>query len=337
MKQAKNIANIRCSLAANGMWFDNTERLDGCPKFKEKVYRIFEKDRPSRMQEESFKKISQYMKKHATDNEATYFEGLVDPVIKSDRTIPTKKRDATGEILFVCQSFEEDDMVRKRDVQFVKGFLPGKMEKKTENQLGLTDPKPDFTFGIRRNENPLPGTAPSDSVASIIGVADGMIHPFFIIENKGCEAPLDVARNQAIRDGACIVNARLHLNAMAEDQGWEKRPAGADMDAIAFSCSWDVHMSELWIHWHETLEDGAELFHMNRLGQYVTGRQTELTQFRHDIHNILDWGVLSNRRKCEETVQKIMTRAKQKKQSGKGAASDSSKVKAGSAAGSKAA
>ena len=311
VKQAKNIGNIRQSLADNGMWYDATEILDKCAEFKEKVFRIFEKDRPSRMQEDSFKKISSYMKKHATENEATYAEGLVDPVIKSERTVATKKRDATGEILFVCQSFEKDDMTRARDVQFGRGFLPGKMAKKTENQLGLSDPMPDYTFGINVNKRPLPGSAPSDKIKTIIGIAKGMVHPFFIIENKGCEVDIDVARNQAIRDGACIVNARAHLNALAEDPEWE-RPRGADMDAVAFSCTWDTNLSELWIHWHEILEDGAEAFHMNRLGQYLTSNREHLTQFRHDIHKILDWGILTNRRECEEVVRKVINKAKKK-------------------------
>ena len=319
------------------MWFDATDRLDGCTEFKEKVFKIFQKDRPSRMNEDSFKKISGYIKEHATDNEATYVDGLVDPVIKSERTVATKKRDAMGEILFVCQSFEDDEMVRARDVQFGKCFLPGKMVKKTENQLGLTDPKPDFTFGIKRNKHHLPGTAPSDKVKAIIGIADGMIHPFFVIENKGCEAPIDVARNQAIRDGACIVNARLHLNSLAENDGWQ-RPKGADMDAFAFSCTWDVNVSELWIHWHETLDDGAGLFHMNRLGIYLNVDRQHLTQFRHDVHNILDWGILTNRRKCDEVVQRIMSKSKQKntkQSSGAGRSSGSAKL-GGSSVGSKA-
>ena len=183
-KTSENIGNIRQSLADNGMWYDATKSLDGCPEFKEKVFKIF-KERPSRMREESFKKISKYMTKNATKNEATYVVVLVDPVIKSERTVATKKRDATGEILFVSQSFENDEMIRLSDVQFGRGFLPGKMPKKTENKLGLTDPKPDYTFGIKRNMHPLPGTAPSDKVKALIGIAPGIDHPFFVIENKG--------------------------------------------------------------------------------------------------------------------------------------------------------
>ena len=339
VKQSKNIGNIRQSLADNGMWYDATDSLDGCPEFKEKVFKIFEKERPSRMREESFKRISKYMTENGTKNEATYVEGLVDPVIKSERTVATRKRDAASEVLYISQGFEDDDMVRARDVQFGSGFLPGKLPKKTESKLGLTDPKPDYTFGIKRNMYPLPGSAPTDKVKAHIGIAPGMYHPFFVIENKGCEMPIDVARNQAIRDGAAIVNARVHLNAMARDEDWE-RPKGANMDAIAFSCTWDVNIAELWIHWQESLEGGAVLYHMNRLGQYVTGRQAELVQFRHDVHNILDWGVLINRRKCEEEVERIMNKAKAKpkhvQQSGTGGSSGSGTLTAGSTAGSEA-
>lgn len=295
------------------MWFNATENLDACPDFRDEVFKIFQKERASRMTEASWKKISQYMKMHATDNEDSYFEGLVGPVIKSTRTVPTKKRNAEDVIMSVCQSFEDDEMIRLKNVQFLKGYLPGSMSKENERDFGLTDPKPDYTFGIRRDPQPLPGTSPSGQVEAIICVAPGMKHPFFVLENKGCEAPIDLARNQAIRDGAAIVNARLRLNTLAQDddKDW-KRPKGADMNAIAFSCTWDVTVSELWIHWHETLEGGKEIFHMNRLGQYLTSNQEHVTQFRHDLHNILDWGILKNKAQCEETVQKIMSKARQK-------------------------
>lgn len=289
------------------------------------------------MKEASWKKILQYMKRHATENEDSYFEGLMDPVFKSYRTVVTNNSNAESEILSVCQSFEDNEMIRLKNVQSLKGFLPGEMDKETECKLGLTDPKPDYTFGIMRNDRPLPGTSPSDHVEAIIGVAPGMKHPFLVLENKGCDAPIDLARNQALRDGAAIVNARIHLNAMAEDQGW-KRPKGADMDAIAFSCTWDVTLSELWIHWHETLEDDKELFHMNRLGQYLTGNREHLAQFRHDVHNILDWGILTNKNKCEEVVQKIVNKARHKntEQGGKGGSRGSGESKAESVADSKA-
>ena len=53
VKQTANIDNIRQSPADNGMWFDATDRLEGCPEFKENVFQIFRKDRPSRMNEDS--------------------------------------------------------------------------------------------------------------------------------------------------------------------------------------------------------------------------------------------------------------------------------------------
>ena len=59
------------------------------------------------------------------------------------------KREATGEILSACQSFEGDEMIRARDVQYGKAFLPRKRAKKTDNQLGLRDPKSDYIINAR--------------------------------------------------------------------------------------------------------------------------------------------------------------------------------------------
>ena len=98
------------------MWFNATESLEGCHEFEEKVFKIFEKERPSRIRDESLEKISKYMTEKAMDNKAIHVEGPVNPVTKSERTVTTKKRDATGEILFISQSFGDDEMIRVRDV-----------------------------------------------------------------------------------------------------------------------------------------------------------------------------------------------------------------------------
>ena len=79
------------------MWFDATDCLDGYPEFKEKVFRIFAKDRPSRIIEDSFKRISRYIKKYTTQNEATYVDGLIDPIV-SLKIITARHSDSSPEI-----------------------------------------------------------------------------------------------------------------------------------------------------------------------------------------------------------------------------------------------
>ena len=47
---------------------------------------------------------------------------------------------------------------------------------------------------------------------------------------------------------------------------------------------------------------------MNGVGNYLTSWDEELARLRRDLHNITDWGVLTNRQAAEDVVAK--TRAK---------------------------
>ena len=183
--------------------------------------------------------------------EATYFDDLIHPVLISDRTVSTSKREAEGEILVM--SFEDDDMVDGRDDQSSNEPMPGKMSKQTEKSFGLPDSKPDLTFGIKGENFPPLGTSANSSVDSIISLAQGIIHSFVVIESKGYDAPINLACKQAVRDLAVIVNARILSKTLAEERG-RIRPTGACIDAVAFLQKWNINLVELWVHWHQTLK-----------------------------------------------------------------------------------
>ncbi|KAL9130894.1 MAG: hypothetical protein Q9217_001044 [Psora testacea] len=306
-KQTPNVHNVRQALAQHGMWYCEGEAFARCPEFKSHVFQIFSRDRGSRMQEDSYNKAVRYMEENATVDEQSYHEGLLPYVVKESRSLQSRKRNASDEVITVCKTFEADEMIRLKGIKFLNKFLPGQLDGKIEKKLGLSDANPDYTFGIRENHFPKPGTSPSDNVKAIIGVAPGMIHPWFVIENKGAEGSLSECQNQALRDGATMVNARIQLNAKATTT---PKPVGADMDAIAFSCTWIPQMAELYVHWFEKQDAKTGIFHMHRLGNYMLDRRDELTQFRHDVHNILDWGVLTNKREAEAVVTKIISKTK---------------------------
>lgn len=287
------------------MWYNTRGRLDKYPKFKEKIYGIFRKDRASEMKEDSFEKLQKYIEVNSVQNEATFFGRLVEKIVKEDRLVETKKRTAENEIVMLSRSFEDDDLADpQRDKKFTKGFLPTELD----TSLGLTDPKPDFTFGMNLRSKYIQGQAPSQNVRVITEVCPGICHPFFFIEGKGISQPIDVARNQAIRDGAALVNARRQLNRLSRNDDYQECP-GPDEESFCFSCTWDTNLAELWVHWHEMAEDGYDIFHMHRLELYVmVDRIGELRTFRADIHNVLDWGILINAKACEAKMAEIRSR-----------------------------
>ncbi|KAM0794016.1 hypothetical protein BDR22DRAFT_49340 [Usnea florida] len=189
------------------------------------------------------------------------------------------------------KSFLEAGMADpQQDQNMTKGFLPGKCGKSKEEAIGLSDPKPDWIYGMQPDTKWAPGTAPSQRTRELISLGFKVSHPSFVIEGKGFGGVMDEARNQALRDGSALVNARMAFNDAARDTASIPRPVGPDFDSYCFSSTWNTEMAELWVHWYQTLTVGEPgLFHMHLLGEFLTRRYVETSKFRSAVHNILDW------------------------------------------------
>ena len=181
--------------------------LDRCPDFKKKTDRLFARERSSRMSDKSAKAAIKTMYKHYAQNEKTLFREFRPHVIKSTRTLSTLKRDTEGEIIRMLQAYDDDGLMVIEDCPFVKDMVPGKNYTSEEKAMGLTDPKPDLTYGIQKPEfPPVLTTKLKMKCQAWRSVVPGMDWPFFVIEHRGCEDSIAQAENQAIRDGAVLVN-----------------------------------------------------------------------------------------------------------------------------------
>ncbi|KAL9130172.1 MAG: hypothetical protein Q9217_001566 [Psora testacea] len=319
-KQSVNVANVRDTLDRHGMWFENNECWGRYPDFSRSVLDIFEQERHSCLKQESWTKAVKWMRDNVTSHEKDTFDEYMGVIIKPGRQreqqVPSDEQSVEKQIMLEYKSFEEDGLKKSQDDRFVRFCLPGSIDADEEKKHGLTDPKPDWTFGIRKPRFNIPGERPSDYANALIGVAPTMIHPFFIIEHKGCEGSLEKAENQAIRDGATIVNARLMLENMLLEPG-HTRPRGPVENVLAFSCSWIPAFARIHVHWCEVLPNGVSIFHMNLVGDYCMSRYNELGKFRKDVHNILDWGLLVNKENAEAIVRKIVIKEKAESKKGK--------------------
>ena len=181
--------------------------LDRCPEFKKKIDKLFARERPSRMSDKSAKAAVKTLYKHYAQNEKTLFREFRPLVIKSTRTVSTLKRGMEGEIIRILQAYDDDGLMVIVDCPFVKDMVPGKNYTSEEKAMGLTEPKPDLTYGIQKPEfPPIIEAKLKMRCQAWRSVAPGMDWPFFVIEHKGCEDSIAQAENQAIRDGAVLVN-----------------------------------------------------------------------------------------------------------------------------------
>ena len=291
------------------MLINDSMAWDGCSvDFKSKINNIVTRDRNSEMANRSKGKIRKLIEDNYTQNEATFSGKVVPKIIKESRDVPTRKRSLNDEVVFTAQDYDDDGLHYMQNNKFIKNALPG-YSKATEKAIGLSDPQPDWTFGLKQGlPDPKTRRLPS-KVSSLLGVCPGMHHPFLVIETKSAEEGMGLAENQAIRDGSTIVNARRQLNYMAANI--PRLPAilsGPDEHSFAFSCCWNPDLAKVFVNWCQVMPDGTEIFHMNRVADYLMSREEELVKLRRDLHNIIDWGVLTNRQAAEEVVAKIRTK-----------------------------
>ncbi|KAI4124094.1 MAG: hypothetical protein LQ338_005000 [Usnochroma carphineum] len=337
-----DIQTVRHHLAAHGMWYD-APNYDQYQDLRNLVSEILGATPGMDLRPESTKKIRDCLREHATTDESTLLGPLVQLLVKTTKTAP-KRHDVNGKVeevmdmllnkIAVDQDFIEDGLKSVRDRIFVRGFLPGQT---VENKsLGLTDPKPDLTWGLKIPQFPIAGkglTLLEKDVEAMVKVCPGIQHAFFAIDFGSCEKSIEEVENQAIRTGANLVQARRQLNAKAaavkakeEKQPTRQKsftdpptqdtveaqgpsppplPPKADLNSIAFTVSWVPQMAKLHVHWFEENIGPQGIWQMTMLNAYLLCREDSLKEFRKDIGNILAWGTYKRKQEVLKVMQEI--------------------------------
>ena len=298
MKQTVSTGAVRELLGSQGMWFREEEAFIRHPGMKQRIDRLFQKERASRMAPGSIRKIVKHVNQSPAAPEGRHFRRLHDDVFKT-----------AGDDSDWTQAGLESATKSHLAKRFIPGWSPH------EKRLGLNIPRPNHLYGIRAAQFRTRCEIPSDEVEAIISISEDprVLHAFFAVEESSSDSPFAEAVNQAIRDGAAMVNAKLSLKqhlgnlearVKGEVEDYE-HPLGADPDALAFTCCWGPNMADIYVHWYEKMEGDEDIFHIHRLGRYVVDRGDELVMFRRDVHNILDYGMLEHRQTMEGLVKRI--------------------------------
>ena len=305
-----NPRSIRDQLEGSGMHCDDNEALIRCPHFMNVVAEIVTDAPRSAMAESSAKKVLVAVKANYTQNEKTIFRKMQPLVIKAARYITGQNGDLSDGVELVKREFEEDGLEVIEDCNFVKNLLPsgGSDSLSNDKTPGLTDPKPDLTYGIKGPERrPKAEQKVPQHLLACLSVAPGMRYPFYVEEHKSVEETIIKAEHQATRDGAVLVNARMKLNRVLEAEDWVM-PVGPDKDSFVFSCAWTPDIAKLYVNWYEKLEDGG-IFHMHKItDSYRMDVGNDIRRLRHDIHNILDWGLLEFRQRGQKVWEDIVAK-----------------------------
>ena len=206
-------------------------------------------------------------------------------------------------------SFWDDGLAVKVDCQFRKSLLPAKekdeeLAKAMAKVDGMTNPKPDYTYGLRIDHYPIPDDVVlSAYIDFLLEVVPLLHHPFFIIEGKSDSGSKAEAENQACRGGATLVNAARQLLERIGARGTEA--AGPDDHTFIYSATLSPGLMDIWAHWAEVRTNARPIFHMHQLDSVPLFGAGAVGKLRRIIHNILDWGCVDRSPQIQEVYDQI--------------------------------
>lgn len=272
------------------------------PAFEAKIRRIINKQRKSIPSPASPARFVSAHKYNARDNEDTFLAEILPLVISTRRTVASRvAMDSNGVPEmgeeWTLEHYADSGLVTKHNLEFLRDFLPSRKDwsslepaviKAMAKVNGMTNPKPDRTFGTRIDKYRFADDVTiSHDIAKLLEVVPRAHNPFFIIEGKSTKGDKAEAENQACRSGAAITNAARMLRAKIG----QASPTGVDDQTYIFSATISPGLLDLWVHWVDEPQGAKHpTFHMNKLKTVAIGDEEAFGPLRRMLHNILDWG-----------------------------------------------
>ena len=252
-------------------------------------------------------------------------------VSKEAEETPPEQENAYQNEERVWRDFLSDEkVVNILDKDFARTLLPGgflkqpllvdEITKHLAKDKGMTNPRPDMVFGLKREKDSFATSIPQH-ILDLLWIAPGIHHPFLILEGKSHLGSSATAENQARRGGATLVKASRALWAilegdiptlpdlsnqeaecLAEKDNDETHPVKPDLKSFVFSITISPTNFSIWVHWYDM---GNHHYHMNLVESWSLHNSKGPAQIRWAWHNIIEFGVWTRRAQNEDLLELI--------------------------------
>lgn len=330
---SRNLAGIRAILRQNHLLIEDDEAFERYPNVGHAASDILSRDRNSRMSPSSHETVRSVRKSYATANELTFLAELWAVLLQKTREL--QQLDARQKIAWVQKAWKQDFCRTNWSADFVHDSIPPIMattvvqQKLLDSLPRVKNPKPDLAYGLQESAF----TEEEQHINGIFGkwsmLSPEAYHCFFAVEMKCANGTIEDAENQCCRAGAAMVHARMKFNEQESQNrhcNQKTQPAAmpsnteagqpkltptrktcADLESIAFSLALIPSKAHMFIHWAEISPTAPIVYHMNLVNSYdfraMTG--SPFADLRHDIDNVLDWGILKRKQEISRVCKEI--------------------------------
>ncbi|MCJ1259364.1 hypothetical protein MMC24_007201 [Lignoscripta atroalba] len=306
------IVNTRESMRIHRMLVGGDEGfLDTA--FEDMVTSIVMSNRASAMKPSSMKHISKAQADTALSIENKVARKVFEAILRKERTPRFNGKEVQGlesdSELPQTRLWTEDNLAEEMNRPFLTGCLPlVDFEKESAVRYAygdrgpLSNPTPDVVYGVSEHAFNAGQLTVNLGNRDITRISPEIYHPFFVCEWKATTGSIEHAVNQAAKDGAAMVHARMKLNALA---GITHDREGPDLNSFVFSCCAIPSLANIYINWCERKSDGKLYYRMNRIEGYRMESRKDIETFRCHLNNILDWGLLTRMNEIRKVLDQI--------------------------------
>ena len=293
---------------------------------------IIQGQRGSHTKVKEQKEVTRILRKFHNENELTFLVNLWQVLLNKVRHVQnkTKPGSETSQDLieeraeamqWIEQAWVADHLKCNWAKPFLSDWLPpvnmpadGFEAQILSETKKLQKPVPDLTYGLEREAFDERAQYIND-VKSRVLLAN-MYHAFFVVEVQSAKGTLADAKNQCARGGgACSLASHefvQHAKGLTHKSGNNNNNntkndevLGADEKSLTFSLAVTPDFAHMHVHWVEQRKEKKLITHMHILASYDFQSQEKLRDLRHDIDNILDWGVLTRKNQTVQLCKEI--------------------------------
>lgn len=277
----------------------------------ENAKKIIASDRGSAMKSAEQQDLLDTIDKYKRRSEANFIAEVWTRMILNHRSIKNLGQDAsTATDAQLIQAWEKDHLDIDRDLMWRQDCIPRidttndpVLARLLETLDRVKTPKPDRAYGFNQSGFSKEEQTLNNLFPEFARLTTEIYHTFFIVEFKNYKHSIDEVILQACRSGAAMING---MRKFKEKAGVLNATNAQDNGSIAFSMAMVPSTAQLFVHWakataptEETAEDTPPAeeanpqveYHMTLVNAYSLPKERDIAELRHDVNNILDWGL----------------------------------------------
>lgn len=305
VSNSSSVRVVRQRLEIWGHYIEDSAAKTRHADFLEEVERLTNGDRHSAMRPESVEKAKSTYDKYKKSNEPTFFSEFWRKLLNEQFT-PNNKEN----VALLPSEWMSEHIVGSRDQVFLSTCVVATTDATDAEKLNRTKtgmlalPQPDILYGLHLTDW---CSAEQAAIIKAYGRYTNLSHdlvlPWFIVEAKGLSGNVEEGINQAARAGAVLNASWRHLDTVLGTP--PLITTGADNRSHVFSLAMSTTEGRMSVHWAEVKDGRVVKFHTHFLRSYPMWDSKSWAILRHDIDNVLEWGLLKRKELVEDLLKKL--------------------------------